>query len=130
MSTTQANSAASAPSITPSSSSRFGATTAAASSQADPFYRGRLNLHAGDLQEDVARRVEEFNQMTSIYVGGQRHDIRANGMLSDIVASTPVLIYDLPELKMRVNTAFVDTTGRMYICDTFYRKLAQEQDEG
>ena len=130
MSTTQANSAAPAPSITPSSSSRFGATTAAASSQADPFYRGRLNLHAGDLQEDVARRVEEFNQMTSIYVGGQRHDIRANGMLSDIVASTPVLIYDLPELKMRVNTAFVDTTGRMYICDTFYRKLAQEQDEG
>lgn len=130
MSTSQANSATPPPVTSPSPSSRFGVTSASASTQADPFYRGRLNLHAGDLQEDVARRVEEFNAMTTIFIGGQRHDIRANGMLSDIVASTPVLIYDLPELKMRVNTAFVDTTGRMYICDTFYRKLIKEQDEG
>lgn len=110
--------------------SRVDATSAVASQGIDPFYRGRLNLHAGDLQEDVMRRVEEFNAITTVFVRGDRYDIRANGMLSDILVNTPVLIYDLPELKMRCDTAFVDTTGRMYFCDTFYRKLIEEQDAG
>lgn len=109
---------------------RFTATKAAASTGVDPFHRGRLNLNSGHLQEELALWVEKFNAIEARYVRGERYDVRANGMLSDIVASTPVIIYDLPALKLRVPTAFVDTTGRMYICDTFYMELAKEQSEG
>lgn len=96
----------------------------------DAFFRGRLNLHADDLQHELNEYVAEFIAPITIHVNGVRHDMRANGMLSEIVAATSVLVYDLPALKMQANTAFVDTTGRMYFCDTFLRKLIEEQRQG
>lgn len=105
-------------------------STKATPKSVSSLFRGRLNLHSDDLQDEIGHWISEFNKPVSIFSGGKRVDMRANGMLSDIVASTSVIVYDLPALKLRCSTAFADTAGHIYFADTFLRKLLKEQREG
>lgn len=90
----------------------------------------RLNTHSHDLQDDIEDIRDEFLKLVSIYVAGVRHDVMRNGLLGEIIARTPILVYDLPELKAVVNTAFVDRSGKMYISDTFARRVIAEHKAG
>ncbi|ABM97387.1 vWA domain-containing protein [Methylibium petroleiphilum] len=91
----------------------------------------RLNTHAHDLQERIDDARDDFLEVRTFYVGGRdRHDFLKNGLLGEIVSRTPILVYDLPELKAFCNTAFVDRSGKMYIADTFCRRLLSEHDAG
>jgi hypothetical protein len=90
----------------------------------------RLNTHCQDLQERIDDIRDEFLEVRSIYIGRERHDVLRNGLLGEIVSRTPILVYDLPELKAECSTAFVDRSGKMYICDTFARRLLAEHDAG
>ncbi|MEJ6002780.1 VWA domain-containing protein [Paucibacter soli] len=90
----------------------------------------RLNTHAHDLQEQIEVVRDDFLEMRSLYIGRERHDIMRNGLLGEVVSRTPIFIYDLPELKAKVSTAFVDMSGKMYIADTFARKLISEHSAG
>lgn len=90
----------------------------------------KLNTHAQDLQLELEEVRDEFLEVRSHYIGRERHDFLRNGLLGEIVARTPIFIYDLPELKSHVNTAFVDRSGKMYIADTFARRLLAEHRAG
>lgn len=91
----------------------------------------RLNTNAHDLQDRVYDLRDEFLEVQSVpMAGGQRMDYMRNGMLGEIVSRTAVLVYDLPELKQKVNTAFVDKSGKIFISDEFCRRLVHEHDQG
>lgn len=90
----------------------------------------RLNSHAHDLQERMEYVRDDFLEVRSSYIGRDRHDFMANGLLGEIVARTPIFVYDLPELKRVCRTAFVDMSGKMYIADSFARRLLDEHDAG
>jgi hypothetical protein len=90
----------------------------------------QLNTHAHDLQEQIEEVRDEFLELRSVFIGRDRHDFMRNGLLGEIVARTPIFIYDLPELKQVCNTAFVDRSGKMYIADTFARRLLAEHAQG
>lgn len=90
----------------------------------------RLNTNAFDLQDRIELVRDDFLEVRSVYIGRERHDFLRNGLLGEIVARTPIFIYDLPELKAIVPTAFVDMSGKMYIADEFARQLLDEHDLG
>ena len=90
----------------------------------------RLNTNAGHLQDAIEDIRDDFLKIIALDVGGVRHDVMKNGLLGEIVARTPILVYDLPELKRVVNTAFVDHSGKMYISDTFAVRLVAEHAVG
>lgn len=90
----------------------------------------RLNTNAHDLQERMEYVRDDFLEVRSSYIGRERHDFLANGLLGEIVARTPIFVYDLPQLKRVCHTAFVDKSGKMYIADTFARRLLAEHDQG
>jgi len=90
----------------------------------------RLNEHNLDLQDAIEDIRDEFLELRTLYIHGLRHDVMRNGLLGEIVARTPILVYDLPELKLHVNTAFVDRSGKMYISDTFARRIVAEHAAG
>lgn len=96
----------------------------------DEATRERLNQFSSELQYDAEDHRQDFVMDTTVFVSGSRLDIPRFGMLSDVFRRTPVVVYDLPELKMRVNTAFVDKSGRLYISDTFYKGLVSESARG
>lgn len=90
----------------------------------------RLNTHCQDLQERIDDVRDDFLEVRSIHIGRERHDVMRNGLLGEIVSRTPILVYDLPELKAVCSTAFVDRSGKMYISDTFARRLLAEHEAG
>jgi len=89
-----------------------------------------LNTHCEDLQWAIEDIRDEFLEIRTLYISGVRHDVMHNGLLGEIVSRTPILVYDLPELKAKCNTAFVDMSGKMYISDTFGRRLVAEHKAG
>lgn len=90
----------------------------------------RLNTHAGDVQMRIEDARDDYLEVVTVYLNLERHDMMKNGMLGEVVSRTPILVYDLPELKRKVDTAFVDRTGRMYIADTFAQRLLEEHEAG
>ena len=90
----------------------------------------RLNTDSHDLQERMEEARDEFLEVRSCYIGRERHDFMRNGLLGEILQRTPIFVYDLPELKRICQTAFVDMSGKMYIADTFARRLLDEHDRG
>lgn len=90
----------------------------------------KLNTNAQDLQLEIEEVRDAFLEVRSVYISKERHDFLRNGLLGEIVARTPIFIYDLPELKAHVDTAFVDRSGKMYIADTFARRLLAEHRAG
>lgn len=90
----------------------------------------RLNANAQDLQDEIESIRDEYLEVVSVYISGVRHDIMRHGMLAEIVSRTPILVYDLPELKDEVNTAFVDKSGKIFISDDFARRLIAEHKAG
>lgn len=90
----------------------------------------RLNTNAHDLQAEIEKFHDDFLERVSHYVGGVRHDYMREGLLGEIIKTTPILVYDLPELKRFCDTAFVDKSGKMYISDTFARRLLEEHRAG
>ena len=89
-----------------------------------------LNTHCEDLQWSIEDIRDEFLELRTIYINDVRHDVMRNGLLGEIVSRTPILVYDLPELKDQVDTAFVDMSGKMYISDTFARRIIAEHKAG
>jgi hypothetical protein len=89
-----------------------------------------LNTHCQDLQWAIEDIRDEFLRVQSIYINDVRHDVMRNGLLGEIVSRTPILVYDLQELKDIVDTAFVDMSGKMYIADTFARRIVAEHRAG
>lgn len=103
-----------------------------AKAAANAMAKRKLNQNSPELQEILEDYVSKFIE-NDTYINpatGARYDFPREGMLAEIVARTPVRVYDLPELKERCATAFVDTTGRMYFADTFLRELIKEQEAG
>jgi hypothetical protein len=94
------------------------------------FGTRRLNTHAVDLQIAIDEVRDDFLDIRSIWHLGERHDVPRYGLLAEIVKRVPILVYDLPELKRKCDTAFVDGTGRMYLADTFARRALKEHQEG
>lgn len=90
----------------------------------------KLNTSALDLQEEIEQVRDDFLEVKSVYIGRERHDFMRNGLLGEVVSRTPIFVYDLPELKRKVDTAFVDRSGKMYISDTFARRLLAEHRAG
>lgn len=90
----------------------------------------KLNTNALDLQEQIEIVRDAFLEVRSVYIGRERHDFLRNGLLGEIVSRTPIFVYDLSELKAIVPTAFVDRSGKMYIADTFARRLLAEHHAG
>lgn len=92
----------------------------------------KLNMNSGHLQERLQEWVGKFLERVTYFSpsNGERIDYPRYGMLSELLAKTPCRVYDLPELKARCDTAFVDTTSRMYISDTFFLECEKEQLEG
>jgi hypothetical protein len=90
----------------------------------------RLNTNAADLQDAILDVRDEFLEVRTTVINNVRHDFLRNGLLAEIVSRTPILVYDLPELKQIVDTAFVDRSGKMYFCDTFLRTLLAEHEAG
>lgn len=91
-----------------------------------------LNSNSLDLLDDLdfhKSRYERIDFLNALDIH-RRVDFHANGMLAEILKRTPVFIYDHPMIKREVNTAFVDTTGRMFICDTFFQKMKDEWEKG
>lgn len=70
--------------------------------------RSRMNQHSPELQEELLKWRGKYCENGTHFIGGARVDLPVNGMLAMIARRTPFLIYDLPELKERVPTAFVD----------------------
>ncbi len=97
----------------------------------DPFARRKLNENSPELQDLVEDWHQRFLETRALNPSSRdRVDYPRFGMLAEIMSRTPVRIYDLPELKARCNTAFVEPTGRMFISDEFFRKLVTEQEAG
>lgn len=90
----------------------------------------RLNASAQDVQYEIDEVRDEYLQIMNVMIDGVRHDVMKNGMLGEIVGRTPIIVYDLPELKELVPTAFVDGTGKMFINDDFARRLLAEHKQG
>lgn len=90
----------------------------------------RLNTNAADLQDAILDVRDEFLEVRTTVINNVRHDFLRHGLLAEIVSRTPILVYDLPELKEIVDTAFVDRSGKMYFCDTFLRTLLAEHEAG
>lgn len=88
----------------------------------------RINNHSEDLQdqlEDFKTAYTEFAVENAISYAN-RFEYSKNGMLGEIVKSIPIYIYDHPMIKMHVNTAFVDNTGRMFISDSFFKLMVRD----
>lgn len=103
-----------------------------ARTQAEAMAKKKLNNFSPELQGELMDWVKSFVEQKTHFISGtnERVDYPRFGMLADLLGRTPVRIYDLPELKLRCDTAFVDTTGRMYMSDSFFRILVKEQLEG
>lgn len=103
----------------------------AARIQAEQFAKRKLNTHSPDLQVRLLNWVEAFLEQKTHFIPGttERVDFPRYGMLAELLARTPCRIYDLPELKAHCDTAFVDTTGRLYISDSFFNLIEKEQKE-
>lgn len=105
---------------------------AAARKQSEQMSRQKLNAHHPELQGRLNEWIRQFlDRVTYFHPGtGERIDYPRHGMLAELMARTPTRIYDLPELKMHCDTAFVDTTARMYMSDTLFQVLEREQLAG
>ncbi|MCZ8254725.1 MAG: VWA domain-containing protein [Polaromonas sp.] len=90
----------------------------------------RLNSNSFDLQDRIDLARDQFTESVSVMIGNRHHTFLKNGMLGEILARTPVLIYDLPELVAHIDTAFVDTSGKMYFSAEFARLLLDEHEAG
>ena len=90
----------------------------------------RLNANHQHLQDQLEDYRDAFLEMRSHFKGNIRHDFMREGLLGEIVSRTPILIYDLPELVAKVDTAFVDMSGKMFIAAPFFDQLVKEQDAG
>lgn len=91
----------------------------------------RLNTNHQHLQEELEQVRDDYLAIESAYTGGGvRYDYMAKGLLGEIVARTPIFIYDLPELQQHVSTAFVDRSGKMYINAPFFQDLLAEHKAG
>lgn len=90
----------------------------------------RINNNSEDLQDDLDNvkmaYVEAVVENSFSYQN--RFEYSKNGMLAEILKNVPVLIYDHPMIKMHVNTAFVDNTGRMFISDSFYKLMKKDSE--
>jgi hypothetical protein len=97
------------------------------------FNRNRkLNNNHAHLDEDMRLWQEEFCRIKT-YVDpttGKRIDYPENGMLGYMMGSVPIMIYDLPELRARVDTAFVTPTRHMFISAHFAKRLIKSQLDG
>lgn len=92
----------------------------------------KLNANSPELQERLMEWVAKFQERVTYFhpATGERIDYPRHGLLAEMQSRTPSRIYDLPELKMVCDTAFVDTTGRMYMSDSLFRLLEQEELDG
>ena len=90
----------------------------------------RLNSNALDLQDAIDDAREAYLEISSTFVDGIRHDYYRFGLLAEVVSKIPILVYDLPELVSLCDTAFVDSSGKMYIAANFARRLIAEHREG
>lgn len=95
----------------------------------DIIPRSRLNQNSAELQEELLMWRAKFCETDAVFQNGTRADIPSFGMLSMLARRTPFLIYDLPELKEKVPTAFVDGV-RCYFSDSFFRQLVLEEISG
>lgn len=105
---------------------------ARAKQEAEQRAGAKLNNDHPELQGRLNQWVLEYTARITHFIPstGERIDYPRFGMLAELMSKTPARVYDLPELKMHVDTAFVDTTSRMYISDTFFVSLEKEQLEG
>lgn len=101
-----------------------------AASNIPGFGTRRLNTHSVDLQIAIDEVRDDFLELRTVWHLGERHDVPRYGLLAEIVKRVPILVYDLPELKRKCDTAFVDGTGRMFLSDTFARRALKEHQEG
>ena len=90
----------------------------------------RLNSHHQLLQRQMNKVKAEFTEIRSAFVNGVRHDYRRFGLLSEIVANTAVIVYDLPELIALCDTGFVDHSGKIYISAPFATRAMHEHQQG
>lgn len=98
----------------------------------EEFAKRKLNTNHPELQGRLNIWIQKFLEQKSYSIPGsnERIDFPRFGLVAEIMARTPCRIYDLPELKMHCDTAFVDTTGRMYMSDSFFSILEEEQLKG
>ena len=105
---------------------------AAAKRAGDALAKKKLNNFRPELQSRLNDWVKKYCERATYFLhgNGQRIDYPVHGMLAEIATRTPFRVYDLPELKLECDTAFVDTTSRFYISDTFFEILEREQMNG
>lgn len=98
---------------------------------AEKLAKRKINNNSPELQERLMDWVDKFVEMVPHFLpNGQRYDYPEYGSLAEMMKKAPARVYDLPELKAHVDTAFVDTTGRFYISDTFFRACEADQLNG
>lgn len=91
-----------------------------------------LNNNAHDLLDDLMKHKSRYEEIAYINPLDYKNriDYHKNGMLAEILKRTPVYIYDHPEIKREVNTAFVDQAGHMFFSDSFFKELMEEWSKG
>lgn len=87
--------------------------------------RERLNQNHGDLQVLLQSYVGEFCQSYPVRHNGKLTMVPRFGMLSELAAKTPFIVYDLPSLCRKYKTAMTDGI-RVYFNAYFLKALLKD----